>query len=49
MTGEQTRITTNKFRAVLTRQAHSMADLVSKNALFWAVFRMIVLPRMCFQ
>ena len=37
MTGEQTRITTNRFRAVLSRLARSRADLVSKNGRFWAV------------
>ena len=43
MTGEQRRITTNKFCAVSSRLAHSMANLVSKNGRFWAIFRMIVL------
>ena len=43
MTGEQRRITTNRFRSVSSRLARSMADLVSKNARFWAVFRTIVL------
>ena len=38
MTGEQMRITTNKFRCVLSRLARSTADLVSKNGRFWAVF-----------
>ena len=33
-TGEQTCITTNKFRAVSSRLAHSMANLVSKNGRF---------------
>ena len=42
MTGEQTRTTTNKFRAVSNRLARSMADLVSKNGRFWAVFRTMV-------
>ena len=37
------RITTNKFRAGSTRLARSMADLVSKNGRFWAVFMTIVL------
>ena len=37
------RITTNKFRCVLSRLACSTADLVSKNGHFWAVFRTIVL------
>ena len=32
------RITTNKFRFVLSRLARSMADLVSKNGRCWAVF-----------
>ena len=50
MTGEQRRITTNKFRAISSRLARSMADSVSKNGCFWAVFRTIVgLPRRCFQ
>ena len=43
MTGEETRTSTNRFRAVLSRLARSMADLVSKNGRFWAVFRTIVL------
>ena len=43
MTGEQWRITANKFRCILSRVAHSMADLVSKNGRFWAVFKTIVL------
>ena len=38
MTGEQRRITTNRFRAGLSRLARSMADLVSKSGRFWAVF-----------
>ena len=38
MTREQRRITTNKFRCVSSRLARSMADLVSKNGRFWAVF-----------
>ena len=38
-TGQQTRITTNGFRAVLSRLARSMADLVSLNGRFRAVFR----------
>ena len=42
-TGEQTRRTTNKFRAVSSHLARSMADLVSKNGRFGAVFRTIVL------
>ena len=37
-----------QVRAVLSRLAHSMADLVSKNDHFHAVFRTIVLPRLCF-
>ena len=37
------RITTNKFRCVLSRLARSTADSVSKNGRFWAVFRTIVL------
>ena len=43
MTREQRRITTNRFRAVSSRLARSMADLVSKNGRFGAVFRTIVL------
>ena len=43
MTGEQTRITTNKFRCVLSRLARSTADLVSQNGRFGAVFTTIVL------
>ena len=34
MTAEQMRITTNKFCAISSRLARSMADLVSKNGLF---------------
>ena len=41
-TGEPRRITANKFRCVLSRLARSTADLVSKNGLFWAVFRTII-------
>ena len=37
------RITTNTFRTGSRRLARSMADLVSKNGRFWAVFRTIVL------
>ena len=37
------RSTTNKFRCVSSRLARSMANLVSKNGRFWAVFRTIVL------
>ena len=37
-TGEPRRITTNKFRCILSRLARSTADLVSKNGRFWAVF-----------
>ena len=37
------RITTNKFHCVLSRLAHSTANLVTKNGPFWAVFRTIVL------
>ena len=42
MNGEQRRITTTKFHAVLSRLACSTADLVSEKGHFWAVFRMIV-------
>ena len=38
MTGEQRRITINKFRCVSSRLARSTADLVSKNGRFWADF-----------
>ena len=38
MTGEQRRISTNKFCAVSSRLARSMADLVSQNGRFWVVF-----------
>ena len=41
MTGEQRRITTNKFRCILSRLARSMAYLVSKTGRFWAVFSTI--------
>ena len=37
-TGEPRRITTNKFRCVLSRLARSTADLVSKKGRFWALF-----------
>ena len=37
------RITANKFRCILIRLARSMANLVSKNGRFWAVFRTMVL------
>ena len=37
------RTTTNKFCAVPSRLARSMADFVSKNGRFWAVFKTIVL------
>ena len=37
-TGERMRITTNKFRCVLSRLARSTADLASENGRFWAVF-----------
>ena len=37
------RIATTKFRAVSNHLARSMADLVSQNGRFWAVFKTIVL------
>ena len=37
------RITANRSPAILSRLARSMADLVSKNGRFWAVFRTIIL------
>ena len=43
MTGEQMCITTKEFRAVSSRLARSMADLVSKNGRFGPDFRTIVL------
>ena len=39
MTGEQTRITTNKFLAGSSRLARSMADLVSKKMAVWGCFQ----------
>ena len=42
MTVKQTRITTNRFRVVLSRLARSMADLVSKMAAFGQFFKTIV-------
>ena len=40
MTGEQRRITTNKFRCVSSRLARSTADLVSKKWPFLGCFRL---------
>ena len=42
-TGEQMRITTNRFRAVLSRLASYMAHLVSKNGRFGDFSSTIVL------
>ena len=38
MTGEPRRITTNTFRCISSRLAHSTANSVSKNGRFWVVF-----------
>ena len=38
MTRDPRRITTKRFRCVSSRLARSMANLVSKNGRFWAVF-----------
>ena len=43
MTTDQMCITTSKFYAIRSRIVHSMANLVSKNGRFWAIFTMIVL------